>query len=165
MTEFSDGEFKVRLSEDYRNSKILLIHRLYSDASRSVVALLFMLHKLAGNGNIIDILIPYLAFSRQDREFLNGEVASVLALLELLRKNNVRRLFTFDIHSLEIAGGPGVEVVSIPTAALLARYVSNTVKPMNPIVIAPDNGAESVLRRHRKSSDVVIFALKRQGTG
>ncbi|MEM3204868.1 MAG: ribose-phosphate diphosphokinase [Candidatus Micrarchaeaceae archaeon] len=141
LTEFPDGEFKVRLSEDYRNSKILLIHRLYPDASRSVGALLFMLHKLAGNGNIIDILIPYLAFSRQDKEFQNGEVASALALLELLSKNNIGR-FTFDIHSAGIASGSGMEVISIPIAALLVKYINNTVKPNSPIAVAPDKGAE-----------------------
>ncbi|MEM0087097.1 MAG: ribose-phosphate diphosphokinase [Candidatus Micrarchaeaceae archaeon] len=142
LTEFPDGEFKIRFDEDYRNSRVLLVHRLYPEASRSVVALLFMLHKLAENGNSIDIFIPYFAFGRQDKEFIGGEVVSAAALLQLLRKYGVKRVFTFDMHSRSATNVSGLEVIDMPTAALLAKYVNSAVKMKSKIVVAPDRGAE-----------------------
>ncbi len=85
---------------------------------------LFLLASAAENhgANRITAVVPYLAYSRQDRVFLPGEAFSAKMVVTLLRTCGVDQIITVDAHNpatLETLDVPVKDLSAIP---LLAKY-------------------------------------------
>ena len=84
--------------------------------------------------------MPYLAYARQDKEFLPGEGVTLGVIAHLMRSMGVRRLVTVDIHSAE-----GLALFSFPTYSVsaipsLVEYAKEKLNLGDPVVISPDFG-------------------------
>jgi ribose-phosphate pyrophosphokinase len=136
---FPDGENKVTISEDAGSKRVIVVQSTSPPVDSSLVQLLFLCHKLSEDGAEVYCCIPYLGYSRQDKEFLPGEVVSLGVVGRLLRSVGVKRLLTIDIHSpqgLALFSFPAYSASAIP---LLAKQASK-MHLENPIVVSPDVG-------------------------
>ena len=75
-TGFEDGEFKLRFSIDVKSEEAVLVLRLYPHVNDNIIEMILALKKLNDIGKSIKVVLPYLAYARQDKEFLPGEIAS-----------------------------------------------------------------------------------------
>ena len=140
-TAFKDGEFKLRFSKEVKADEAVLVMRLYPNANDNVVALMFALSKLKGMGKSIRVVLPYLAYARQDKEFLSGEVASIYVIGDMMAHYGVKELITIDVHSQRIIGSFGVKVTNLSASSMLAEYLRSSGRLSNPLVISPDEGS------------------------
>ena len=90
------------------------------------------------------LVSPYFGYSRQDKEFLNGEIISSKIISELFEFVGIKEFMTVDIHSklcLEYFNIPKYNISAIP---ILADYIKNTITmdeiKNEVIVISPDLG-------------------------
>jgi ribose-phosphate pyrophosphokinase len=86
-------------------------------------------------------VVPYLAYARQDKEFLPGEGVTLGIEAHLMRSAGVSRLATVDIHSAEglsLFSFPAYSVSAIPA---LVGYAKEHLDLHDPVVISPDLGA------------------------
>ncbi|MHA1852056.1 MAG: ribose-phosphate diphosphokinase [Candidatus Heimdallarchaeaceae archaeon] len=121
----------------------------------------------------IDVVIPYLAHARQDKEFRKGEVVSTRAIAKILKCLGADRIFTVDIHAHRETGWfffgqtkdfPGVKAYNITAARALAEYVRDNLKIQSPIVIIPDEGHRPIAEKIKdilEPEDVVFLYKKR----
>ncbi|MGI0079501.1 MAG: ribose-phosphate diphosphokinase [Nitrososphaerales archaeon] len=139
--DFPDGESKVRIREETRNKNAILVQSLYPPTDKHLYLLLLIAHKLSEDGADVSAAIPYLAYARQDREFLKGEVVSLGVLAHMFRSVGIRRMVTVDIHSAQGLGLFSIPAYSCSAIPLLAEYVSKNYHLTNPIAVSPDFGS------------------------
>jgi len=137
---FPDGETRFRIDEKVSGKTVLVVQSTYAPADQNLFRLLLVSHHLSQEGAKVHAVIPYLAYARQDKEFMPGEVVSLGVVSHLLRSAGVSRLTTVDIHSAE-----GLSLFSIPAYSVsaipnLVEFVKKNFKLNRPVVVAPDFG-------------------------
>ena len=175
---FSDGEPYIKSStgreSNVRSSDCYIIGSLFSDSKQSVndkfIKMLFFAGSLKDAGaSRITLVIPYLAYQRQDRktESRAGIYTSYSArLLETMR---VDRLITMDVHNL-----------SATQSAMSMRVLFDNLEAKNPLAdficgghdkegISIDDHVPNPLFKDfiidKKESDLVILAPDSGGLG
>jgi ribose-phosphate pyrophosphokinase len=137
---FADGESRFTLSEKVSGRSVFLIQSTHAPVDQHLFQLLLASHQLSEEGAKVTAVVPYLAYARQDKEFLPGEGVTLGVVAHLMRSVGVRRLVTIDIHSAEglaLFSFPTYSVSSVPS---LVNYVKDKVDLKSPVVIAPDFG-------------------------
>ncbi len=134
---FPDGEIKVTIADAYRleDEDAIIIESLYPCVNERLVELFFILGKVKEHASKITLVIPYLAYARQDREFLMGESVSINHLALIFDAFKVSKFITIDIHSRLALSyiKNGVNLSAIP---LLAEWF----KSVEAMIISPDLG-------------------------
>jgi ribose-phosphate pyrophosphokinase len=139
---FPDGELYVRLlnPEKVTNKSVVLVSTLYPDQGRGLLRTLLIIDaiKQSNPGRVIGV-IPYLAYSRQDKVFMPGEPISACVVVKALKNTGLDALLTVDVHSPRVLECFGDQACNILVSDLM---VGNALKYLEkPIVLAPDKGA------------------------
>ncbi|MFQ6135060.1 MAG: ribose-phosphate diphosphokinase, partial [Nitrososphaerales archaeon] len=137
---FPDGESKITLSDKVRNRPVILVQSTYPPVDRHLFQAFLLSHRLSEEGAEVHAAVPYLAYARQDKEFLKGEVVSMRVLARLFRAVGVRRFITVDIHSVEGLSNFSIPSYSVSAVPLLAEYIQNKFRPTDLIAASPDFG-------------------------
>lgn len=137
---FPDGESKIkmkRVDKDY----CIVVQSTYPPTDRHLLQALMMIKRCSEDGaaNVCAVM-PYMAYSRQDRAFLDGEVVSMALVAKLIETVGTKRLITVDIHSPASLSYFTIETQNISAVDLLADYAAVKIKPTAPIVVSPDMG-------------------------
>jgi len=138
---FPDGESKFTSEEKVAGKSVLIVQSTYPPVDQHLFQLLLAAHQLSQDGARVTAVVPYLAYARQDKEFLPGEGVTLGVVAHLLRSAGVRRLVTVDIHSAEglsLFSFPIYSVSAIPT---LASFAKDSLGLSEVVVISPDFGA------------------------
>jgi ribose-phosphate pyrophosphokinase len=83
---------------------------------------------------------PYMAYARQDRAFLDGEIISIAVVSKLLKGCGISGLITVDVHSMRALSYFTISVQNISSVPLLASYTEKILKLDNPLIVSPDRG-------------------------
>jgi len=137
---FADGESKFTLHEKVEGKSVFVVQSTYNPVDQHMFQLLLASHQLSEAGAKVTAVVPYLAYARQDKEFLPGEGVTLGVIAHLMRSMGVRRLVTVDIHSAE-----GLALFSFPTYSVsaipsLVGYVRAELGLKDPVVMSPDFG-------------------------
>ncbi len=139
---FPDGEFYVRILEPDKipSNDVVVVSTTYPKQESSLLKTMLLIDAVKQNNpKRIIAVIPYIAYSRQDKVFLPGEPVSACMVLKTLKTIGLDVLVVVDIHSpktLECFGGPAYNVL---VSDLLVKAALKYLE--NPIVLAPDQGA------------------------
>ena len=143
VTDFPDGESKIRVGEDVRNKKVIVVQSTYPPVDKHIMQLLVLSHKLSEDGADVFCAVPYMGYARQDREFLPGEVVTLSVLGRLMRSVGIKRLVTVDIHSVKALGLFSFPIYSTSSIPLLAEYIGSHFELKQPIAVSPDFGSST----------------------
>ena len=96
---FPDGESYVQLPTELRDKTVVLIQTTAPEPDRKIMQLLFMARtaKDMGAKRIVAVL-PYMAYARQDKRFLEGEALMFDVVLDLLEAVGVDDTIIIDVH-------------------------------------------------------------------
>jgi ribose-phosphate pyrophosphokinase len=138
---FPDGESKFTLNDKVSGRGIIIVQSTYQPVDQHFFQLLLASHHLSEEGAKVTAVVPYLAYARQDKEFLPGEGVTLGVVAHLMRSAGVRRLVTVDIHSAE-----GLALFSFPTYSVsaipsLVSYARENLGLKEPVVVSPDFGS------------------------
>ena len=97
---FPDGETYIRFPEPIQGKTVVLVQTTAPNPDRKLMQLLFMARtaKDMGAAKIIAV-IPYLAYARQDKRFLEGEALSFDIILGMLESAGVNDTVLIDVHN------------------------------------------------------------------
>lgn len=140
LTIFPDGESKIKIGRDIQRDSVVIIQSTYPPVDRNLMQLLFAAHKLSEMGAEVYAFVPYLAYARQDKEFLKGEVVSIAVVARLMRAAGIKRLDTVDIHSVNALAYFAFPAHTISAIPLLAEYLKKHYRLKDPIAVSPDLG-------------------------
>jgi ribose-phosphate pyrophosphokinase len=138
---FPDGESYVRLETSVKDEHIVIVQTTCKPQDSNLLQLAFLANAAKRNGATkVIAIVPYFAYARQDRIFLEGENISIETIAAMLKAAGADQLITVNIHAenaLERFPFPAKTLSAIP---LLAEYF---VKKgfTKAFALAPDKGA------------------------
>lgn len=136
---FADGESKIKV-RNVEKDYCVIVQSTYPPTDRHLLQALMMIKKCSENAAEVCAVVPYMAYSRQDKAFLDGEVVSMALVAQLIETVGTKRLITVDIHSPASLSYFTIDAQNISAVGLLARYAADRIKPNVTIVVSPDMG-------------------------
>lgn len=144
--KFPDGELYTRVIDDI-GSEVMIIQSTVNDTD--LIALLQLIDACSAASRI-NIVIPYMGYARQDKQFKAGEPISARAIARTIKADNV---YTINIHDTGILDYFDAKAVDLDATPMIGKYIKN-MKFTHPLVVAPDDGAINIARS--ASSDLGI---------
>ena len=137
---FPDGESYVRVPEPL-DGTVVLVHSTHPPQDANFVKLLLAIDAVKGAGaSEVVVVVPYLAYARQDKRFLEGEPVSVGVVLRSIEAVGASAFITVDVHAPrsldEWLSIPHANAMPVPE---LANYFKEKLE--DGVVLAPDKGA------------------------
>jgi ribose-phosphate pyrophosphokinase len=138
---FPDGDSYFRIDESVVGQDVAIIQSTYPPQDQNLIQLFLLVDGLRDLGcGRIHAVVPYLAYMRQDKRFLKGEMISAQSILKLFSCLQIESLMTIDIHnkeSLKSLKPTGIDLSAMP---LLTAWIRNHGWKA-PLIVAPDKGA------------------------
>ncbi|HEX2106913.1 MAG TPA: ribose-phosphate diphosphokinase [Nitrososphaera sp.] len=155
---FSDGESSIRLGKVH--NKCIIVQSTHPPTDRHLIQLLMMVKRCTdGGAQDICAVVPYLAYARQDRAFIEGEVVSIALVARLFETMGVKHIVTVDIHS-QLAMSYFQSIHNVSSVRLLAQYASN-MKLRNPVAVSPDAGGTIRANEFGRHLNIDVISLKK----
>ena len=141
IRHFPDGELYVRIDADLRRKPVAIIQSTCPPQNANLVELLLLLDtaKVLGAKRIMAV-VPYLAYTRQDKRFKSGESISLRTISKLISQSGAEELITMDIHQEETLGNFSIPAFNQTSMPLIGRYLKG-LDLRNPIIIGADQGS------------------------
>ena len=138
---FPDGEYALRFEGDISGDEVIVVQTTGPPQGKHIMELLLMLDAAKDLGaKKVTAVVPYLAFSRQDKRFLGGEAISAETIVKLIEACGVDRFVTVNIHSEKTLKKFNVPTENLSAITLLAEYFKS--RGLNgAFSLSPDKGA------------------------
>lgn len=132
-TRFPDGEIYLKVSEV--SDRMVIVGSLVE--SDDLIELLLL--NDACSGSDITLVLPYMGYARQDKQFNPGEPLSARAIARTLGAG-VQRVITVNIHEVTILPYFGVKTIDLSLSSVMAEFIA-TLPGKTPLILGPDAGA------------------------
>jgi ribose-phosphate pyrophosphokinase len=155
---FSDGESKIKMCRAGKNC--VIVQSTHPPTDTHLMQALMLSKKCADDGSRdVCAVIPYLAYARQDRAFLEGEVVSIALVAKLLEAAGVRHVITVDIHS-QLAMSHFASIQNVSSIPLLADHAAR-MKLHRLVAVSPDAGGAGRAKEFARRLKADFVALKK----
>ena len=141
LKSFPDGEYCLRFEGDLAGEEVVVIQSTGSPQDTNILQLLLMLDAAKDLGaEKVTAVVPYLAFARQDKRFLKGEVVSAETLVKLIEACGTDRFVTVNIHAENTLKRFSVPTMNLSAITSLAEHFKNRGLD-GAFSLSPDKGA------------------------
>ncbi|HEY9247234.1 MAG TPA: ribose-phosphate diphosphokinase [Candidatus Methanoperedens sp.] len=131
---FPDGELYTRILGDLSGEKVTIIQSTVSDSD--FISLLQLIDACQ-EASMIDVVIPYMGYARQDKIFKSGEPISARAMAKAVKADHI---YTVNIHAKSILDYFDGKAADLDATPVIGKYIKS-MELENPLIIAPDDGA------------------------
>jgi ribose-phosphate pyrophosphokinase len=132
-SRFPDGE--LYLQTGALDEITVVVGSLLSD--ESLIELLLLID--ACQRSEVRLVVPYLGYARQDREFRPGEPVSARAIARAL-SNGISRVVTVNVHKETVLSHFTVPATQVTLESEIGDFIA-TLDLADPLILAPDAGA------------------------
>ncbi|MBT5739638.1 ribose-phosphate pyrophosphokinase [Candidatus Woesearchaeota archaeon] len=150
VKKFSDGEIYIKIKEQVKNKPVLVLASIVP-SEESVLELLFLLDALKREKAKINLLIPYLGYSRQDRRMV-GESLSSKVVCDLLKQ--VKKINIIHVHSSKLK-----KFLSYNEIIPLKIYYP-IIKKYD-VIVAPDKGASNLVKKISQNIKIPFTSMEK----
>lgn len=141
LKTFPDGEYCLRFDNELKGEELVVVQSTRPPQDTNILHLLMMIDAAKDLGaEKVTVVVPYLAFARQDKRFLPGEAVSVATIIKLIEVCGTDRLLTVNIHSKDILKRFNIPVKNLSAITLLAEYFKGCGLD-GAFSLSPDKGA------------------------
>lgn len=138
---FPDGESYIRLEGKIQNEEAIIVQTTSPPQDARLIQLALMADAAKRSGaKKVTAVVPYLAYARQDRAFLEGEAVSIQTIARMLASAGVDSLLTVNVHQEKILKEFPFPARTISAIPLLAEYFVQKGFA-KAFALAPDKGA------------------------
>ena len=138
---FPDGEYALRFDNDIIDKDVVVVQTTGPPQDTNVMQLLLILDAARDLGaKTVTAVVPYFAFARQDKRFLQSEAVSALTLVKLIESCGVDKFITVNIHSEDILAKFKIPTMNLSAITLLAEHLKN-IGLNGAFSLSPDKGA------------------------
>ena len=136
---FADGEIGVEIGASVRRRQVFIVQSLYAPVQEHLMELLLLIDACRrASAAEINLVVPYLAYSRQDRKAKPRSAISAKLVARMLETAGADRLITFDLHSGQVQGFYEIPCDNLPGADVLAPVVQRALLGDDICLVAPD---------------------------
>lgn len=130
---FPDNEMYVRILDDVGQDAVII----QSTTTDSDFMALLQLIDACSTAEKVHVVIPYMGYARQDKQFNPGEALSARAVARTILADNV---ITVNIHEHSVLDHFKCKTIDIDAACHIGKYLKD-LDLDSPVVLGPDNGA------------------------
>lgn len=140
VKRFADGEIQISIEESVRGSDVFVVQSTSEPNNDHLMELLIMIDALKrASAGMINVVIPYYSYARQDRTASPREPITAKLIARLLEESGATRVLTMDFHSPQAQGFFDIPVDHLTGVPILSEYFEK--KGLEDLVIvAPHNG-------------------------
>jgi len=158
---FPDGENKITLKGKLSKGKTIVVQSIYPPVDSNLIQALSLISKAKEVSAEVVVVVPYLGYARQDREFLPGEIVTMKILGQLFKGAGASKIIVVDIHSKMGLKHFKIKSENISAISDLVSYFKK-VNLKKPIVVSPDQGGKERAREFADKFECEFIALKKQ---
>ncbi|MFQ5921165.1 MAG: ribose-phosphate diphosphokinase, partial [Nitrososphaerales archaeon] len=136
---FPDGESKVRIGGDLGGKLAIVVQSTYPPVDTHLMQCLLIMGKAKKDAAGVYAVVPYLAYARQDKEFLGGEAVSMESVGSIFNSCGIKSLLTVDIHNEVALSYFQIPAHSVSAVPLLANHFKSR-KLSQALAVSPDIG-------------------------
>jgi ribose-phosphate pyrophosphokinase len=162
VSHFPDGEMVVKYPVNVKGSKLIFVQSMYPCPDESLVQLLFAMGAAKEQGaKKVVLVIPYLGFMRQDKQFFPGQGISQHIMAKLLSGADL--VVTMDPHLHRIKSLKQVfktKTKKVTANSVIANHIKKKYK--SAIVMGPDGESSQWAEAIAKEAKVPSVVLKKK---
>lgn len=132
IKQFSDGEWHVTVHDEVQNKHVWVLAQTGAPAD-NLIQLLLLCDALKRSGALINLLIPYFGYARQDIA-QKGEALGSEVMCRLLELFNPQRIDVIHLHNPEICKG-----ISLLTNHIPYTFFYECIGDAE-VIVSPDRG-------------------------
>jgi ribose-phosphate pyrophosphokinase len=138
--QFPDGEQYMRLTCDVKGADVIYVKTMLPSQDSSLVLSALAADSARSSGaERVTLVAPYMAYARQDRQFLPGEPVSIRSVLRALWAAGFSHMATVEMHKPDsLRQFPGASV-NVRPYVFMAEVLG--IRGSNYVVLSPDLGA------------------------
>ncbi len=155
---FPDGESKIRIDGELDGKFAVVVQSTYPPVDTHLMQSLFMIGKAKKMGATVCAVIPYLAYARQDKEFLKGESVSMEIVGSLFNTSGAKNLVTVDVHSQMALSYLKIPAYNVSAVPLLANHFKSR-RLVQALAVSPDMGGATRAQEFAKIYETSSIAL------
>ena len=155
VTNFSDGEINVHISETIRGEDVFVVQSICKtdvlSVNDSLVELLIIIDALKrASAGRITAVIPYYGYARQDRKAKSRDPITAKLVADIMTVAGAHRVLTMDLHAPQIQGYFNIPVDHLFGLPVLVNYYDRKIVNEDVVVVSPDVGS---VKRARSFAD------------
>ena len=169
---FANAEISIKILENVRGDDCFIVQPTSGngviDVNTALMELLLMIHTLKlSSARRITAIIPYFAYSRQDRKLQGRVPISASAVAQLIQSMGVDRVVTLDLHCGQIQGFfRNIPVDNLLMFPEFCKYIQSApwFNQKTTVVVSPDAGGveRANVMADRLGASHIVTILKRR---
>ncbi|CCE66530.1 ribose-phosphate diphosphokinase [Candidatus Mycoplasma haematominutum] len=164
LINFPDGEIFAQPKLSVRGKKVFIFHSLSSPVNENFMKLLIIIDACKrSSAREINLIIPYLAYSRQDRKTEERAAITSKLVSDLISNSGASRITTLDLHSDQIEGFFRIPIDHLYSIHLFAEYFLNNYRDKieDFVIVSPDFGAAKKARTLSNLLSIPIVIMEK----
>ena len=155
---FPDGESYIRFEkQDLKNQDVVIVQTTSPPQDQRLLQLMLIADNAQDlEARSITAIIPYFAYSRQDKRFTPGEAFSIKTIVKLLEKCGVTKIISINAHNPSVLKNFKLPVLDLSAIPLLAEYFKKHQLVENPLSLSMGKKALSVAQEAANSLNVAL---------
>ena len=163
ITNFPDGEIRIRLDEDVRGRDVFFIQSTIGPTSDSLMELLIFIDAARrASAERITAVIPYFGYARQDRKDEGRVPITAKLVANLMATAGADRILTLDLHAAQIQGFFDIPVDNLYAEPVLSRHFRES-EFEDLVLTSPDvgNAKQAGVYAERLGGELAIIDKRR----
>ncbi|MGJ7913233.1 ribose-phosphate diphosphokinase [Neobacillus sp. LXY-1] len=162
VNHFSDGEIQINIEESVRGCEVFIVQSTSHPSNERLMELLIMIDALKrASAQVINVVIPYYSYARQDRKARAREPITAKLIANLLETAGANRVITMDFHAAQTQGFFDIPVEHLTGIPVLYDYFEKkSLEDL--VVVAPHNGGVGRARKLASLLNAPIALIDRR---
>lgn len=163
LETFPDGEIRVQLLEDVRDKEVFFVQSLADNPNFYLMELLILMDAAKrALAKSITVVIPYLAYCRQDRKDKPGVPITAKLVANLLQAAGASHVLVIDLHADQVEGFFEIPVEHLHFEKIIGEALRK-ISSEKWVVVSPDIGGVKIARRMSKilATEMVLINKER----
>jgi ribose-phosphate pyrophosphokinase len=149
---FPDGESYIRFeSQSLKNEDVAIVQTTSPPQDQRILQLLLMADNAKDmEAHSITAIVPYFAYSRQDKRFMPGEAFSIKTIVKMLQNCGVNRIITINVHNPTVLKNLNIPIQDLSAIPLLAEYFKTNKLVQSPLSLSMGKKAVDIAQEADK---------------
>jgi len=163
ISHFHNGEKRVWIKEPVRGQNIILVQSFSAPVDEHIIEYLLLCDALERYGaRHVNVVIPWLGYSLQDKVFRDGEPIAAKVIADLVSHSYAKRTFLLDLHNSSTPGFFSVPTQHLTALDVFTEYAQKNFDLKNCVVASPDFGGLKRARTFAERLQVNLTKIDKQ---
>jgi len=164
IKRFPSGEIIVEPVDTVRGKDVFIVQSTCPPVNENLMETLIFIDALRrSSAHVINLIIPYFGYARQDRKAKPRQPITAALVAHLLTTAGVDRIVTVNLHAAQIQGFFSCLVDDLTAVPLLAHAIMSERKDFsNVVVVSPDHGGVNRARLLAEHLDAPLAIIDKR---